>query len=240
MWKGISVAIRETREKVGISQKELARILGVSQSLVSQWENGSVLPSEEILERSSGILGVDLHEPTGELELKTWLRRKREQRRLSRGELAKRAGLNPLTIYYIETGRTESPQEATLERLQRLLGRFPSGVTREVKAERTLEDFEFRGPFPVSEWKENLEGNKTSCIYVFYDQVKRPVRIGETDDLRRRLKEYEQNYWWFRPPTVESFAYVKVSDSEFRRKAEKVMIRLLGGNIVFNSQGNVG
>lgn len=237
MWKGISTAIRENRRKVGMSQKELARILGVSQSLISQWENGSVLPGGEMLERTSGILGVDLPEPTGEFELRTWLRRKREQRRLSRGELAKRARLSPLTIYYIETGRTESPQEATLERLQRVLGRLPSRVTREVKAEGTFEDLEFRGPFPVSEWKENLEEGKTSCVYVFYDQLKRPVRIGETDDLRRRLKEYEQNYWWFRAPTVESFAYVKLNDSDFRRKTEKVMIKLVGGGVVFNTQG---
>ncbi len=239
MWKGISTAIRENREKVGMSQREFARILGVSQAMVSQWENGSVLPSGEMSEKISGILGVDLPEPTGEFELRTWLRRKREQRRLSRGELAKRAGLSPLTIYYIETGRTESPQETTVKRLQRVLGRLPRRVIREVEAEGTLEDFEFRGPFPVSEWRENLGEGKTSCIYVFYDELKRPVRIGETDDLRRRLKEYEQNYWWFRTPTVESFAYVKVNDSEFRRKAEKVMIKLVGSNAVFNAQGKI-
>jgi len=53
------------------------------------------------------------------------------------------------------------------------------------------------------------------------------------------LKEYEHNYWWFRLPTVESFAYVRVDDPEYRRKTEKVMIKLLGSNAVFNTQGKV-
>ena len=81
---------------------------------------------------------------------------------------------------------------------------MPRRVTRQVEAGRIVEDFEFRGPFPVSEWKENLGDGKISCIYVFYDQLKRPVRIGETDDLGRRLKEYEQNYWWFRLLTLRA------------------------------------
>jgi hypothetical protein len=45
--------------------------------------------------------------------------------------------------------------------------------------------------------------------------LNRPVRIGETEDLARRLKEYAENYWWFKRPAVESFAYVIVKDEKF-------------------------
>jgi len=239
MRRGISTTIHENRERVGMSQQELAHMLGVSRSLISNWERGGLLPNHDMTRDLSAILGVDLPTATGEFGLRAWLRGERERRGLSRGELAKRAGVSPLTIYYIETGQTESPQESTVNRLQKVLGRMPRRVTRQVEAGRIVEDFEFRGPFPVSEWKENLGDGSISCVYVFYDKLKRPVRIGETDDLGRRLKEYEQNYWWFRLPTVESFAYVRIDDPEYRRKTEKVMIKLLGSNAVFNTQGKV-
>ncbi len=237
MGRGISSAIRDSREKVGMSQKELAHMLGVSRSLVSNWEKGSPLPSHEMTRNLSAILGVDLPTVIGRFGLGTWVRSERNRRGLSRGELARRAGVSPRTIYHIEAGRTESPQESTVDRLKKVLGRMPPGVTREADAERVAEDFEFRGPFPVSQWKEYVSDGGISCVYAFYDQLKRPVRIGETDDLGRRLKEYEQNYWWFRPPTVESFAFVKMDDPNSRRRTEKVMIKLLGSNAFFNNQG---
>lgn len=119
-----------------------------------------------------------------------------------------RAGISSLTIYFIETGRTESPQKSTLKALEGVLGHLPKGVQEEVQEEGLVEDFEFLGPFPVEEWKNVVGTEPVPCIYVFYDSLKRPVRIGETEDLGRRLKEYADNYWWFKRPAVESFAYV--------------------------------
>ncbi len=166
------------------------------------------------------------------------MRKRREELGWTREKLAEEAKVSPLTIYFIETSKTGSPQETTLKGLEKALGRLPSILNKEVQEERTVEDFKFLGPFPISEWKENVS-DKASCIYVFYDELKRPVRIGESDDLRRRLIEYEKNYWWFRPPTVETFAYVVVSDSGFRRKAEKVMIKLVGEHAIFNTQEKI-
>jgi len=41
----LSQAIREARRRAGLSQAELAELLGVRQSSVSQWERGSTKPS---------------------------------------------------------------------------------------------------------------------------------------------------------------------------------------------------
>jgi transcriptional regulator with XRE-family HTH domain len=41
----LSEAIRSARKRAGLSQVELARLLGVQQSSVSQWERGSTKPS---------------------------------------------------------------------------------------------------------------------------------------------------------------------------------------------------
>lgn len=43
--KGIGERLREERVKAGISQRELARRLGVSPSLISQLESGQSNPS---------------------------------------------------------------------------------------------------------------------------------------------------------------------------------------------------
>jgi transcriptional regulator with XRE-family HTH domain len=41
----LSEAIRAARRRAGLSQVELAELLGVRQSSVSQWERGSTMPS---------------------------------------------------------------------------------------------------------------------------------------------------------------------------------------------------
>jgi transcriptional regulator with XRE-family HTH domain len=56
----IGVRLREERERVGISQRELARRLGVSASLISQIESGQSKPSVGTLYAVVTELGVSL------------------------------------------------------------------------------------------------------------------------------------------------------------------------------------
>jgi transcriptional regulator with XRE-family HTH domain len=57
--------LRVTRVEHGLSQLELARILGVSKGAVSLWESGSRRPDAEYIYRLEGELG---------LPVETWLR----------------------------------------------------------------------------------------------------------------------------------------------------------------------
>jgi len=50
--------IKLARMKKGLSVKELASVLGVSSSAVSQWENGSKSPRADKLKAISEALGV--------------------------------------------------------------------------------------------------------------------------------------------------------------------------------------
>lgn len=52
--------IKEARKRVGVTQSELARRLGTSQSLVARWENESVSPRYETLVRAIRACGLDL------------------------------------------------------------------------------------------------------------------------------------------------------------------------------------
>jgi transcriptional regulator with XRE-family HTH domain len=231
----IAAWIKEIREKNKLTQDQLAKKVGVSQPQISNWETGITSPSRDMVENISAVLGI---RPPEVIELGEWLRKSREKKGLTQSELAKQAGISQLAISFIETGKTESPQQATIERLEKVLGPLPSTLTKEVKEERG-KDFEFLGPFPATNWEENVGAGKIPCIYVFYDYLKRPVRIGETEDLRRRIREYQMNYWWFKYPIVDSFAYVIVGDAEFRRNTEKLMIKLVGEHAIFNTQDKI-
>lgn len=155
-----------------------------------------------MLEKLSAVMEVDLDETSLGMDLSEWLRKQRDLAGLTREQLAKEAGISPLTIYFIENGTTKSPQDATLIGLEKALGKLPGNLSRDVEEVREVGEFQYLGPFPIDKWQENMGKGKIPCIYVFYDSLNRPVRIGETEDLERRVKEYQQMYW-FRPPTAD-------------------------------------
>lgn len=49
-------ALRKYRKKANLSQSRLANMLGITQSSVSQWENGLTFPRWQILKKTSDIL----------------------------------------------------------------------------------------------------------------------------------------------------------------------------------------
>ena len=55
---GIGIAIRKLRKQAGLNQKELAAALEISQSAISHWEHGDVMPSLEKIPRLARALGV--------------------------------------------------------------------------------------------------------------------------------------------------------------------------------------
>ena len=52
--------IRELRIAAGLTQVRIAEAMGVTQSTVSQWESGSVLPDTEKLPRLAEVLGCGI------------------------------------------------------------------------------------------------------------------------------------------------------------------------------------
>jgi len=56
------MSIKFLREKENITQKELAHKLGITQSAISQWENGEILPRAELLPKLAKILECTVDE----------------------------------------------------------------------------------------------------------------------------------------------------------------------------------
>ncbi len=62
----IGEVIKKHREKHGITQSELGKLLSVSNRAVSKWENGESYPSIELLKPLSEVLNVSIKELLGE------------------------------------------------------------------------------------------------------------------------------------------------------------------------------
>lgn len=62
--------IKEYREREHISQKEFANMVGVSQSMVSLWEEGKNIPRPYALKRISELTGVSIGELLNHLDTK--------------------------------------------------------------------------------------------------------------------------------------------------------------------------
>lgn len=109
------------------------------------------------------------------------------------------------------------------------------------EADRTNAPGQFTvvGPYPIEHWETILQDEEISCVYVIFNIQKHPVRIGETGDLRGRLREYE-NYWWFHEPIAHTFIYVRVTGEQPRRRLEKVLTAAAGDSAIFNTHNSLG
>jgi transcriptional regulator with XRE-family HTH domain len=61
-----AIKFRTLREATGLSQRELARQLGVHHSNLSYWERTGNLPGSDLLPQLAKILGVDVAQLLGE------------------------------------------------------------------------------------------------------------------------------------------------------------------------------
>lgn len=52
--------IKKLRKQKGLSQTQLAKLLGRSQKLVSKWENGETVPRGANAVALSSLMGIDL------------------------------------------------------------------------------------------------------------------------------------------------------------------------------------
>jgi transcriptional regulator with XRE-family HTH domain len=230
--------IKDKRIEADLTQVELAKKLGATQATIWTWENGTSRPGPKYRKAIENFFGVSYEDVQKIGSFAEWLRQAREKEGLTQAQLAESSGVSHITISFIETGRTTSPRQSTIELLTKILGEPTKDTAEQLEVEREVKGLgEYLGPFAVDEWEANVES--VSAIYVLYDNIDRPVRIGQTKDLKRRLREYKDNYWWFRSPTVESFAYVIVPDENTRRIIEKTIIKFMGSNALFNKQDKI-
>jgi len=148
-------------------------------------------------------------------------------------ELAEKSGISIPAVYNIESGRTEFPRQSTLAKLEKALGKkFDPEIAEEVREAGEIEglgDFEDFDPHDEDDWPQG------PGIYVFYDISNRPIYVGQSGDIARRLRDHEPMFW-FKSPIVYTGSFVRVGDDKLRRQTESVLIKFLKSNAVLNKQ----
>jgi transcriptional regulator with XRE-family HTH domain len=226
--------IREARIKNDISQADLAVKVGVSQPLVSGWERGKGKPSGEQAKKLAEVLGDPNEETTTDASpLAAWLTKARIAKGYSVPELAHRTGLTPPGIYRIESGVTRNPREDTRNKLEAALGNiFPEEAAKEVALES-----EVVGLGSFEDFDPHLDSDRPTGpgIYVLYDVSERPIYVGEGSNVRKRIRDHEEKFW-FKRPIIESASWIRVDDETLRKQIETLLIKFLKSNAIINKQ----
>lgn len=112
------------REEGGMSQGELAKILGVTRQTISKWEADVCRPKANVLQALCGVFGVDMSYFTGEEDLPPqqigtlgeFIRKLRRRAKLSQEQFAERMGVSRRMISLWETGEVK-PRAGMLQKL---------------------------------------------------------------------------------------------------------------------------
>jgi transcriptional regulator with XRE-family HTH domain len=226
--------LRQARIRAGLSQGELAQKTGVTQPTVSNWERGRGAPSAQ-QEKILGTvldLGSSANGTVDASPLAAWLTKARSEKGWSIPELAHKSGLTPPAVYRIEAGVTRNLREATRKKLENVLGAVPSDTANEV-----AEEAEVKGLGKLEDFDPHADNERPAepGIYVFYDISERPIYVGEGKNVRKRIKDHEEKFW-FKRPIVDSASWIKVEDDPLRVQIETLLIKFLKSNAVINKQ----
>lgn len=112
------------REDGGMSQGELAKVLGVTRQTVSKWEADVCRPKANVLQAICGLFGVDMSYFTGEEDLPPqqictlgeFIRKLRRRAKLSQEQFAERMGVSRQMISLWETDEVK-PRAGMLQKL---------------------------------------------------------------------------------------------------------------------------
>jgi len=240
----IGTHIRRARVEQGLTQRQLADKVGVTQAQVSNWERGKFKPDEAQLAKIEQVLSIvrpgpkkQDHNDSELLEASRafgrWLERTRNEAGLTQGELAAKAGISVPAIYNIESGRSMNPRAETRRKLEVALGQTTPAEVVEVSQDAS----NIEGLGPLTDFEPYDENDRPGCagVYVLYDVSDRPVYVGKADRISARIRDHEDKFW-FKRPIVESAAYIEIKDKTLRHQVEQVLIKFLKSNAVINKQ----
>lgn len=234
--------LRQLRAALRLSQTELGNLLEVSQATISLWENGHQQPADDHVESLWGVArerGVDLEvEPAATavsaepLLFGAWLSRERSAQGLTRRELADSSSVSYQQIRNLEIGESENPQERTRRALEDALGtETPEAVEEATDEESEIEDV---GKFISFDPHEEDSYPEEPGIYVFYDIADHVLYVGQSGNIRDRIRREYLDAFWFRPRLVASASYVRIESEPLRKQIERTMIKFLKSNAIFN------
>lgn len=186
-----SKRLRSFRTSEGLSQKQLAEALEVSQVTVSNWETGSTSPRKGMIAKLVSKFGPELIDLDSLSEaslpsssLAQWLYAQRVGAGLTRSELATKAKITSQTVYNIERGRVTSPHPPTIEGLRSALDQRIPDFSGQIGGGRDAVDL---GDFLEFDPHDLQNLPDVAGIYVFYDISDRPIYVGQSGNIAERI-----------------------------------------------------
>jgi transcriptional regulator with XRE-family HTH domain len=228
-----SVVDNREEEILGILLGELADDIEVQSTEEKMDEQISPSPYRKgktiVREDSSNVQGQQT--PFG-----NWLEATLIQRGMTQTTLARLSGVSGASIGKIIRGEIRNPRKSTRTMIEGALGHdldesIEISIAEEVNIEGLGEFSDFDPHSDTNLWPEG------GGVYVFYDISHRPIYVGQSGNIQRRLKDYLEGTrrpWWFARPIVESASFIPVEDEHLRKQLEKVMILFLKSNAVLN------
>ena len=112
-----------------------------------------------------------------------------------------------------------------------------SGLLEQKKEEQAEQEAEIKGLGSIQEFDpmDEQEWPTEPGVYVLYDISDRPIYIGMSGNIKRRLKNHEQKFWYKRP-VVDTAAYIKIIDENLRTQIESILIKFLRSYAILNKQ----
>jgi transcriptional regulator with XRE-family HTH domain len=102
--KTLGEHIRKRRLMLGLTQKQAAKLLGVTGHTILHWENGSVKPANQYVPALIQFLGYDPEPPLSTTALPERLAAKRRELGWSQKTAARKLGVDPATWSNWECG----------------------------------------------------------------------------------------------------------------------------------------
>ena len=231
-----SETVRQWRKDLGITSSEFAKLIGRSTATISNWENRKSIPSKKIQEEIKEKVDGEFEYSQKISEFGIWLRDERSRQGMSVPQLAEKSGVSSPAIYNIENGKSLYPQQNTIEKLSKALNKnIPESVEKAQNETQTIE-----GLGKLTDFDPHQAENFPNCagVYVFYDITDRPIYVGQSENIKKRLKDHKGKFW-FKKPIVEVASYIEISDKKMRVQIEHILIRFLKSNAVMNKKGVV-
>ena len=119
--------------------------------------------------------------------------------------------------------------------MEKVLGELPAEAKKEIQDEAEIEGL---GPLTDFDPYETEAPPTVPGVYVFYDISERPIYVGESSNIKKRIHDHADKFW-FKRPIVNTGAYVEIKDAQLRTQTETMMIRFLKSNAVINTQNVV-
>jgi len=175
--------IESRREKLGWTQADFAKLLNVTAPTISNWEGG-----REPNEATKKNVRRKLRQYFASLKSENfsfgfWLRENRLQVGLTVQQLAEQSNVSLPTVYNLENGRIQNPQDSTREKLTKALNRnLPQNIVEKTKKEQAI-----KGLGSLTDFEPYADDELPTCagVYVLYDISQRPIYVGKSKNIKK-------------------------------------------------------